>query len=154
MTVDTQILPWLRPLFPFALSGNPVATAEESVPQWVFTTYSQVDWEAQVWHNIFEIYEMPHPDVVFRFLSRHSFLAEVVLGAAYILLHFIFGPGTHLSLELIRDVETGDEELFALVQVNIPVEEAVEKLRAFDEGWFLDQQDMVKGLFNVDVVFS
>ena len=127
-------------------------TLREELPRDVSSTSSQTDRITQVLYGIREAYMISRPVEVFRFLRQHPSLAEVVWEAAYVLRR-IFDPDVRLSLELVRDPEVEYEELFALVYVADPAEEALEKLRAFDEGWFLDRQDEVHGLFNVDVRF-
>lgn len=107
----------------------------------------------QVLHGIQAAYTLSHPAEVSRFLREHPSLAEIVWEAAHVLRR-IFDPDVRLSLDFVRDPEAEYEELFAFVHVAGPAEEALEKLRMFDEIWFLDQQDEVLGLFNVDVVFT
>ncbi len=101
---------------------------------------------------IVKVYSISNPKEVFRFLQEHPSLPEVVWEAAHVL-RYIFGLDTPLELKLLRDPETGEEELFAFVHVDAPVEEALQKLDVFDDEWFLDKQGIVNGRFNVDVVF-
>ena len=138
---------------PGIFSGSPTAVLGEELPRGVSSTFSQTDWIAQVLYGIREVYVVPHPVKVFRFLRQHPSLIEVVWEAAHMLRH-IFGPDARLLLDLVRDPEVGYEELFAFVHVEGPAEEVFEKLRAFDEEWFLDRQEEIHGLFNVNVVFA
>jgi len=144
-------------LWPFpslaVFSGSPTAGLREELPRDVSSTFSQSDWITQVLYGIREAYVIPRPVEVFRFLRQHPSLAEVVWETAHVLRR-IFDPDVRLSLDLVRDPEAEYEELFAFVHVEGLAEEVFEKLRAFDEGWFLDQQDKVHGLFNVDVMFT
>ena len=137
---------------PTVLSGSPTATVREDIPRPETTTSSQIDSLAWALRGIQEAYTIPCPVDALRFLRQHPSLAPLVWEAAYVLRH-VFGVGTRLSLTLVRDPETGDEELFALVHVQGPVEEALQKLETFDRAWFLDRQDETGGRFNVDVVF-
>ena len=74
----------------------------------------------------------------------------MVLEAAEVLAER-FGRRTLLSQEVTRDPESDESELFAYANVDLPIKDALIRLRLFDERWFLDQQDRIRGLFNVDV---
>ncbi len=142
----------LRWPFPITSSGSPAAIDERIVIPPV--TESHLD---RLEHLLFEIqlaYEIADP-VVRAFLREHDALLEVVREAADYLWK-IFGREVRLELRLFQDPETGEEELFALVHMpsDTPVEDALQKLQRFDEEWFLDVQDRIDGLFNVDVVFE
>ena len=144
-------IPWSS-FLPTAFSGHPAATVSEEIPQQVVPTSSQMDSIARALRSIQELYALSHPADIFRFFQQHPSLAPLVWETAHVL-HRVFGPYVRLSLHLVRDPETGDEELFAFVHLEASVEEALRKLRMFDEEWFLDQQEEANGLFNVDVVF-
>ena len=51
----------------------------------------------------------------------------------------------------MHDPEADDPELFAYAHVDLPAEEALTKLRLFDDRWFFGEQARIGGLFNVDV---
>ncbi|NOX63715.1 MAG: hypothetical protein GXP42_17460 [Chloroflexi bacterium] len=107
----------------------------------------------QLLRGIQKAYILPHSNDVVRFLREHPSLIEIVQKAA-VALRQIFGFEAPLTLELFHDPDTEDTELFALVHSDEPVDAALAKLQMFDETWFLDQQPLIDGLFNVDVVFS
>jgi len=138
---------------PTVPSGSPTVTVKESIQWRGFFTSSQTDWITQVLHDIQEAYTIPRPGEVFGFLRYPPSLPELICEAAKVL-YRSFGRDARLVLDLAHDPETGSEELFALVHVDVPIEEALQKLRQFDEEWFLDKQEAANGLFNVDVVFA
>ncbi len=98
------------------------------------------------------VLQIEHSEEVFSFLAQHNIL-DGIIGESVSVLRGVFGADVPLFLEHIQDEETGEEELFLLVQVDMEPEEALQKLHQFDEEWFLDQQESIGGLFNVDVEF-
>ncbi|RMI27566.1 MAG: hypothetical protein D6681_00385, partial [Calditrichaeota bacterium] len=94
------------------------------------------------------VLQIEHPEEVFRFLAQNTTLVGIIEEAISVL-RGVFRADAPLFLERIQDEETGEEELFLLVQVDMEPEEALQKLHQFDEEWFLDQQESIGGLFNV-----
>ena len=111
---------------------------------------SQTDTLEQMLIQIPQSYTLSNRLAVFSFLREHPFVAEVLIEAAGVLAE-CFGRRTLLSLELMHDPEADDPELFAYAHVDLPAEEALTKLRLFDERWFFGEQARIGGLFNVDV---
>ncbi|RMG63549.1 MAG: hypothetical protein D6715_11105 [Calditrichaeota bacterium] len=89
---------------------------------------------------------------MFKFLYNHPGLVEIVFEAIYALRN-VFGPDVSLELELVTDPETDETELFALVEVDLEPEVALQKLEEFDQNWLLDREEITHGLFNIDVQF-
>ncbi len=128
-------------------SGNPLWVDEE-INQWQNKTTSQFERIS----ILPQFYKINQPGEVFRFLYDHPGLIEVVLEAVEILRN-VFGPDASLELELVTDPEADESELFALVEVDMTPEVALQKLEEFDQNWLLDREEITKGLFNVDVTF-
>jgi hypothetical protein len=61
-----------------------------------------------------------------------------------------FGADARLALEVLHDPEGGPElELFAVVQTPSETIHALDRLRAFDEGWWFGQVSKVAGRLTV-----
>jgi hypothetical protein len=61
-----------------------------------------------------------------------------------------FGADARLALEVLHDPEGGPEpELFAVVQTPSETIHALDRLRAFDEGWWFGQVPTVAGRLTV-----
>lgn len=135
-------------------SGNPAATFEHLNLHAPLLTTSYTDWIDPIYAELPKLYQEIDPDVL-AFLQDHVSLPEIVYMAAKVLRQE-FGEDVRLKLEVTRHPDSGEKELFALVQMpaNVSPEEALMKLHRFDENWFLDIQEIVNGLFNVDVVFG
>ncbi len=133
-------------------SGSPSAT-EEQMPEPTLTE-SHTDQVERRLSAILARYSVRDPGVI-SFLRTHEPLLDIVLEASE-RLRRLFGHATPLELHLFRDPETGNRELFALIHVppDMPVEEILATLDAFDRSWFVTVQDRVGNLFNVDVVFD
>ncbi|MCD6518304.1 MAG: hypothetical protein J7M05_00060 [Anaerolineae bacterium] len=129
-------------------SGSPTGVEEALQDMPTPAQIDQTRWTIQL---VTEMYDEIDPQAL-TFLREHPQLAELVLHTAPALRTF-FDPEAPLSLELVRDPETGEEELFALVHLrDTSPQEALEKLRRFDEEWFLTHTSAAEP-FNVDVAF-
>jgi hypothetical protein len=86
------------------------------------------------------------------FLMTHPDLISVLIDARTALEKY-FGEGTEIALEVTLDPEIpGFKQLFGYIQTgNLTPEEAMERLNALDEGWFLKQAEFVGGLFNFNL---
>lgn len=66
-----------------------------------------------------------------------------------------FGTEVRVSLEVINDPEAAEiKELFAYIATDLSADEAVMRLDAFDEGWFLHYVDRVAGRLNFNLEFT
>lgn len=63
----------------------------------------------------------------------------------------VFGKGAKLCLELHRDPEEDFERLFIIVKTNLSPDQALDLLDKFDEEWWLDIDDKVRKVLEVDV---
>jgi hypothetical protein len=89
---------------------------------------------------------------VARFLRQNLHLVPVLLQIADVL-PASFGPEAPLFLETVVDPENDkdeDGELVASVGISLPAGVALERLRAFDEGWWLRQVPRVGGQLSVN----
>ena len=130
-----------------SVSGNPVwVEPEES--HWQIKTASQVERIS----ILPQFYDMKQPGEVFRFLYDHPGLVEILFEAVDTLRN-VFGLDASLQLELVTDPEADETELFALVEVDMEPEVALQKLEQFDQSWLLYREEITCGLFNVDVTF-
>ncbi len=138
----------------FPPSGSPTAIGEEKTHVPFRPTTSLTDEVAFLLAEIQRLYDPVEPEIL-KFIEDRLFLLEIIYQTALVLRQ-IFGSQARLKLELASDPDTGEQELFALVHVpsgTLP-EEALQKLREFDERWFVGVQKDVDGQFNVDVVFD
>lgn len=104
--------------------------------------------------SIAEFYDVADPPAVEGFLRTHPVVAEVLLEARGYL-SSIFGPAPQTCLELVTDPEDdGEPELFAYIRTALGVEEALARLRQFDEEWFLDHVHRVAGQLEFSVEFA
>lgn len=61
-----------------------------------------------------------------------------------------FGPEVQLALEVLHDPEDDHEgELFAVIQTSIQPDVALDRLRAFDQDWWLDRSQRIAGSLTV-----
>ena len=88
---------------------------------------------------------------VMGYLDRYSWLPGFLASAVRILDRY-FPQGTEYNLELFSDPEEDWIELFVNIRCALPISEALERLDAFDDDWFLDQVGKVGGIvsFNVE----
>lgn len=75
---------------------------------------------------------------VSRFLRENVFLLDLFLEAHEEIQRY-FVPGTQVGLEVFTDPEAEDSrQLVALIRTSLPLQEEVDLLDAFYEGWWLD----------------
>lgn len=64
-------------------------------------------------------------------------------------------PNSELELDVFHDPEIeGADELFVYVKTSLPVNEALAKLDAFDDEWFLEIDQQSGHVFNVNLRFA
>ena len=83
------------------------------------------------------LYSFREPETVVRFLSAYPHVIPLLIEARpHIVRHF--GEDTPVVLEVVPDRESeneDDDELFALIQTELPPEEARPRLTRFDDWW-------------------
>lgn len=101
--------------------------------------------------DIFKFYKIDSTqggDVV-RFLTSNTDLIPVLNEAKSEIIH-VFGK-VPVYLQLDRDPKEGFEELFGMIHVNLPVNEALAFLERFDREWFLSPGKDLLLRLNFDV---
>lgn len=100
------------------------------------------------------LYKVFPGDDVFTFLNKNIELSSVLI-EAYTRIVEYFGSDPYVELRLIADPDShAYEQIVAYVRVSLPVAEALELLREFDEKWFLDQIELVGNKLTFDVAFQ
>lgn len=85
------------------------------------------------------------------FLRRHPHVTNLLIEAQRFISRYFGGDGSTL-LETFSDPDSrGHEELFARIRTSLPPEEALERLRQFDHGWWIMKSPDACGLLNFDV---
>lgn len=99
------------------------------------------------------IYSFRKPGEVKRFLETYKFLAPLLIEAYFeIGKHF---PNPRIFLEIdIDPEETNDQQLVAFVATNYSPNEAIRKLKQFDEDWWLDALDRAQKRLCINVEFE
>jgi hypothetical protein len=99
------------------------------------------------------IYSFRKPREVKRFLETYKFLAPLLIEAYFeIGKHF---PNPRIFLEIdIDPEETNDQQLVAFVATNYSPNEAIRKLKQFDEDWWLDALDRAQKRLCINVEFE
>ena len=88
---------------------------------------------------------------VTNFLRGNAFLLDVLL-EAYAKIQDHFGLHTNVVLEVFIDPEAdNDQELFALIQTDLPLEDALDLLDEFYEKWWLDALPAARCKLTIDV---
>ncbi len=83
-------------------------------------------------------YVLRDAPAVAAFLRHHPDVVATLLAAEDVVTDY-FPESGPMILEVVRDPEAGDEvELYARIPTALDVDAALERLRAFDEGWWLD----------------
>jgi len=143
------------PLLAFGSESSTVLPAfPEAIKPWQDPGVSTVrSFELQV-SCIKQIYDLRRPPEVTDFLQAHSFLVPLLLEAREKITQY-FGESSQVLLELISDPEVqGSVELFGYIVTNLSSEDAGNRLRQFDQEWFLVQVSRTKGLLNFDIDFQ
>jgi hypothetical protein len=97
------------------------------------------------------IYSFRMPDEIKSFLLVHPTIISVLDEARSVLEKF-FGESVRVSLEIISDPEASDHrQLFGYINAELSPEDALSRLDAFDNAWFLKQLNLVGGLFNFNL---
>lgn len=104
-------------------------------------------------HIVERYYQLENPADVRDFLRMNLPLVDVLVEALSPL-NNIFGNIQKLLLEVVIDPEAPEyKELVCSVYTTLEPEEALSKLDAFDDSWFLSQIDKTKGALNFRLDF-
>ena len=88
-----------------------------------------------------------------RYLELNPELVEVLLEARQRVQH-LFGASAEVILEVVNDPEVMDSsKLFAYIRTPLPIDQALDRLQALDDDWFLSQLDRVGDLFNLNLEY-
>ncbi len=101
-----------------------------------------------------ELYRFRGEEEVKSFLDEHEELAPLLIEATGPIRR-LFGEESVVVLEVFHDpdAEEDESELFALIQTNLPVDEA-RRLRAqFDSEWWLENSARADCRLNIDVEY-
>lgn len=99
-------------------------------------------------------YAVLKPQAVRKFIRRHPSLADLLI-EAYAPLADFFGPNPQVLLLVVSDPEeAGLDELVGSIRTPLEPDEALERLDAFDEYWFLDQLNRANGKLNFNLDFA
>lgn len=87
-----------------------------------------------------------------RYLESNPDLRQVLLAAVPVVSE-MFGS-CKLTLAIVHDPDDHWTQLFALIHTQLAVEDAVVRLKQFDQTWFLDQRRKLGGRLNFDINLS
>ncbi|MGH2562852.1 MAG: hypothetical protein ACRDJH_27655 [Thermomicrobiales bacterium] len=92
-------------------------------------------------------------DDVSVYLERHSGITHVLVGALDRISEY-FGEDVPIALEVLWDPEEPEhDELYALIQTSLAAEDAVSRLKRFDEAWWLHALDHTHGGLTISLEF-
>lgn len=93
------------------------------------------------------------PDLLAGFLDAHPQITPLLHEAA-VAVRDHFGDDARIAIEVYHDPEAATHaELYALIQTPLALssDEALRRLDAFDEGWWLDAMPRAGGLLTIGV---
>ena len=94
-------------------------------------------------------YQINDPGVS-EFAERNHLVSFLIEAAKEI--KKVFGNNTIIELEKVIDPEIEDDiTLFAYIQTNLSVDEALSKIDKIEDNWFIENLHRAKGRFNFDV---
>lgn len=154
---EYHILPGLIEQFE---SGTEVYSIRKS-PGFVSIPPEEITRQSEVESSLFlklqktieqleDFYTLENAVDVKKFLWTHERLIDI-LSEAHRRIKKIFGEVANLSLELHHDPEEDFEGLFIIIKTNLSPEESLDLLDKFDEEWWLDVDDEVRKILEVDI---
>ncbi|MRX54861.1 hypothetical protein GJU41_12835 [Bacillus idriensis] len=87
---------------------------------------------------------------VFSFLSNHSFLIPIIF-EAYGEIENVFPDNIGLSLEIIEDIDNGEEKLF--LKISSLSNNSYQLLDILDDNWWLDTMPKANFKMNIDLEY-
>lgn len=86
-----------------------------------------------------------------QFLSKHSEILFPLLEASEEINRIFSRNADELCLSFERDPEEDFETLFVVIKTSLPSEKALELLEKFDEEWWLNIDNEIKRILQVDI---
>lgn len=118
-----------------------------SGPAGVFSTSEQ----EQLIKQLTRLYRFDDYVAVSHFLRSNPFLTRL-LSEAHEEVERYFGPDIQVALEVFTDPEAeSDQQLFALIQTNLPLQEELDLLDQLYEDWWLDTLPAARCKLTIDV---
>ncbi len=104
-------------------------------------------------NSLTKIYDFRNNTEVSLFIESNPFLVQL-LRQAHAKIRQTFGDSKPIVLEVIKDYDSEDgDELFALVQTNLPPQEARSKLKRLDREWWSEASRQAKCQMNIDIEY-
>ena len=137
----------IAPLFPASAAPVGLHTIRQNSTAGTATLFSceKLSLNAELINHIKRTYSITTQTQFTSFTDRFPFLLELLVDASDQLLR-IFPNETIYRLEIEHDLEDENiEELVCLICTDLAPDEALKKLDAFDEAWFLDNLENTAG---------
>jgi hypothetical protein len=117
----------------------------------VINQFSRLD-ESNTLLKLKSLYAFQDPKVS-QFLSNHPAIMDVLLQALPYITKY-FGDKSKVILEIFRDRESSSiiEQLFANIENDLPIDEALDHLSSLTHEWYLTLPADTRKLFNLDVL--
>ncbi len=110
------------------------------------------EFEAQV-QFVQSFYIFREPGAVLRFLERNKFLPPLLVDAYREIRKYF--PDSQIFLEVDTDPENrNDQQLVVFIATNLSPKAALQKLKQFDEDWWLDALDRAQRKLCINVEFE
>jgi hypothetical protein len=98
-----------------------------------------------------ELFDVEDELAVRGYLGDHPFLVPLLIEAHQRIPGY-FPKQSRVRLQLLPDRDDGDRaELFAIIQTDLPEDQALLLLDRFDEGWWLETAVQGRGRLTIDV---
>jgi len=99
------------------------------------------------------IYSFRNLREVQRFLETHKFLAPLLIEAYFEIGKYFPNPRVFLEVDTDPE-EANDQQLVAFIAINCAPNEALRKLKQFDEDWWLDALDRAQKKLSINLEFE
>ncbi len=99
------------------------------------------------------IYSFRKPKEVQRFLETNKFLAPLLMEAYFEIRKYFPNPRVFVEVDTDPE-EPNDRQLVAFIATDFSPNEALRKLKQFDEGWWLDALDRAQKKLCINVEFE
>jgi hypothetical protein len=126
-------------------SGSPWSVGSQDVP----TASSSLGNAA---NNLDLLYTFNDYSRVTQVIRRHPDLIDPLI-ECYIKAEEYFDVSIGLRLDLLDDPDQGEPRLFILILTDLPVSDARNRLRCFDEDWWIKRSDETLSKLSVDVEY-
>jgi len=96
-------------------------------------------------------FEIEDPPSLRRYLDAHPTVARLPTQVLHAVPRY-FPDETSFRLRLLPDRDDGNHvDLFAIIRMALPENEALRRLDQFDEGWWLEAAARARGQLTIDV---